>query len=122
MKKITEASDKWILARLYQTVKSATSQFENFEYAKARESIEDFFWNDFCDNYLEIVKVRSYGLNAQKIENIELRDDQKSSIQEKQQSAILTLHKTLENITKTLCAFHSASLRRALRQHIPSRI
>ncbi len=59
--KITEVMDKWILSRLNKTIKNTTEQFEEYEYSKARMAIEDFFWNDFCDNYLEIVKARSYG-------------------------------------------------------------
>ena len=41
-------------------LKDVTSALENYEYAVARECLEDFFWNDFCDNYLEIIKVRVY--------------------------------------------------------------
>lgn len=57
----TEILDKWILTRLNKTIKEAEKQFEVFEYCKARMAIEDFFWNDFCDNYLEMVKTRAYG-------------------------------------------------------------
>jgi valyl-tRNA synthetase len=52
--------DKWLLSRLHLAVKKATEELEKFEYCNAREAIEDFFWNDFCDNYLELVKVRIY--------------------------------------------------------------
>ncbi|MEI6187223.1 MAG: class I tRNA ligase family protein, partial [Alphaproteobacteria bacterium] len=38
-------------------------EFEAFEYCNARVAIEDFFWKDFCDNYLEIIKVRIYDEN-----------------------------------------------------------
>jgi valyl-tRNA synthetase len=102
IKNITQAADLWILARLQQTIKTATKEFEKFEYARAREAIEEFFWRDFCDNYLEICKVRSYGINAEKLAGIELSDRQKTEILAKQQSAILTLAICLNNLLKLL--------------------
>lgn len=59
--KITETLDKWILSRLQKTIIKATVDFEKFEYCDARVAIEEFFWKDFCDNYLELVKTRAYG-------------------------------------------------------------
>ena len=56
-------SDLWILSQLHKAVKIATAEFEAFEYCNARVAIEDFFWKDFCDNYLEIIKVRIYDEN-----------------------------------------------------------
>ncbi len=103
--KITEISDLWILSKLRKTILLATKDFEKFEYAKAREKIEDFFWNDFCDNYLEIVKVRSYGLEAQKLENQNFSDTQKEEIKSKQISAILTLKISLNKLLKLFSPF-----------------
>ena len=57
---IKEEMDKWILRKLYKTIEKATDEFELFEYSTARMAIEQFFWRDFCDNYLEIVKTRAY--------------------------------------------------------------
>lgn len=59
--RITEMLDKWILTRLHRTIAKATAEFERLEYCDARVAIEEFFWKDFCDNYLELVKVRAYG-------------------------------------------------------------
>jgi len=58
---ITETLDKWILSRLHKTIAKATQEFERFEYCDARVAAEEFFWKDFCDNYLELVKARAYG-------------------------------------------------------------
>ena len=102
---VSEASDKWIISRLQQVIQDATAQFEKFEYAKAREKIEEFFWNDFCDNYLEICKVRTYGLNAQKLEGQVLSDAEKETIVQKQQSAIFTLKYCLNNLLKLFAPF-----------------
>lgn len=58
---ITEVLDKWVLTRLHRAIAKATQEFERYEYSDARAVVEDFFWNDFCDNYLELVKSRVYG-------------------------------------------------------------
>ena len=102
---ITEASDLWILSRLSATIKKATEEFEKFEYARAREAIEYFFWNDLCDNYLEIVKVRAYGLKAEKYENISFSEEQKLKIAKEQQSGIVTLYHCLDGVIRLFAPF-----------------
>ncbi len=102
---ITEAADLWILSRLQQTAKRTTEEFGKFEYARAREAIEEFFWRDFCDNYLEICKVRSYGLAAEKLAGIEFSEAEKKEILAKQQSSILTLKICLNTLLKLLAPF-----------------
>ncbi len=53
-----EAFDRWILDRSTETAGRMAEAFKNYEYAQARQIFEDFFWRDFCDNYLEIAKKR----------------------------------------------------------------
>ncbi len=52
--------DRWVLSRLNKVIKESTEYFENYDYSKNKMEIENFFWNVFCDNYLEIVKGRLY--------------------------------------------------------------
>ena len=52
--------DAWILSKLNSLVKECTERFEVCEYGRAKNKTEVFFWNEFCDNYLEMVKYRLY--------------------------------------------------------------
>ena len=56
-----EVIDKWILSELQKVVKESTESFEKYEYSRTKQEVEKFFWNVFCNNYLEIVKGRLYG-------------------------------------------------------------
>ena len=57
---ITEPLDAAMLTRLAELVEDVTTAFDQFDYARALEITETFFWS-FTDNYIELVKSRAYG-------------------------------------------------------------
>jgi valyl-tRNA synthetase len=56
---ISRPVDLALMAGLGAVVDEATAAFEEFDYARALERTEAFFWS-FCDDYVELVKGRSY--------------------------------------------------------------
>ncbi len=52
--------DRWILQRVNETTIKATSLLEDYEIGQARHEIDNLFWKDFCDYYIEIAKERLY--------------------------------------------------------------
>lgn len=49
-------ADKWILARLNQTIEEVTELFEKFEFGEAGRKLYTFIWDDYCDWYIEMSK------------------------------------------------------------------
>ncbi len=88
-----EMSDKWILMRAKETAQKMVSSLDKFEFGVAMTEFEKFFWHDFCDNYLEMVKDRIY--KPEKYENGEA----------KKLSAQYALFKTLGAITKMVAPY-----------------
>ena len=50
--------DRWLLAELDRAIDTLTDRLANREFSKARDGLRSFFWNTFCDDYLEIAKQR----------------------------------------------------------------
>ena len=57
---ITASVDRALLRRLGDLVDEATRDLDGYDYARALQRTEEFFWR-FCDDYLELVKGRRYG-------------------------------------------------------------
>ncbi len=53
-------TDKWILSRFYEVVNEYMKHMEEFNFYQAVTALTNFFWEEFCDNYLEFVKYRVY--------------------------------------------------------------
>jgi len=57
--------DEWLLARQDAVIESLTEKLEDHQISKARNELRVFFWNTFCDDYLEIAKQRLDDENSQ---------------------------------------------------------
>jgi len=89
--KVTFALDRAMLVALADLVDETTAAFEGFDYARALERTESFFWR-FCDDYLELVKTRAYG--PQSDDGVELNpDDGALSARAALATALSTLHR-----------------------------
>lgn len=62
--KPTDLIDHAMLTRLAAVVDEATTALEQFDYARALERTEAFFWW-FCDDYVELVKTRAYSVGEE---------------------------------------------------------
>jgi valyl-tRNA synthetase len=49
--------DRWIYSRLNAAAKAMTDAFLSYRYNDAASTAEGFFWNDFCDWYVEATKL-----------------------------------------------------------------
>ena len=52
--------DRWMIERTNEAARDAAKLLYEYEIGSARHAIDELFWKDFCDNYIEIVKERLY--------------------------------------------------------------
>ncbi|MBU2008184.1 valine--tRNA ligase [Patescibacteria group bacterium] len=90
-KKNLEPIDKWIILKSQIAASEMADAFNNYEFGKARQIFEDFFWREYCDNYLEIIKGRVRSTSV---------DDET-----KRQSAQYALYQSFLNILKMSSPF-----------------
>ncbi len=56
---LTDLEDRWIVSRLNATAEKANRAIETHRYHEAADALWAFFWDDFCDWYLELIKLRT---------------------------------------------------------------
>lgn len=54
--KFTDAVDQWIIKELNSAIEKTTDHLTNYRINEAAKTTYEFFWHDFCDWYLEIIK------------------------------------------------------------------
>ena len=56
--KTSAVEDRWILSRLDRTVADVIRLMEDFQFGEAERQLHDFLWNEYCDWYIELAKIR----------------------------------------------------------------
>ncbi|MCR4337362.1 MAG: valine--tRNA ligase [Candidatus Omnitrophica bacterium] len=58
---------RWIISRFFTTLKNVEQAIEGYRFSEAETLIQDFFWGNFCDWYLEISKNKFTDSSVQKV-------------------------------------------------------
>ncbi|MDI9259858.1 valine--tRNA ligase [Alicyclobacillus sendaiensis] len=61
-----DLADRFILHRLGETIRRATSALEDYDVGEAARAVYEFTWDEFCDWYIEFAKINLYGDRAEK--------------------------------------------------------
>lgn len=85
---VTNGLDRSLLARLSTVIEDAKRAFDNYDYARALDITESFFWS-FTDDYVELVKDRAYGGHGEA----------------EQASVLATLATTLDSVLRLFAPF-----------------
>jgi valyl-tRNA synthetase len=51
-------ADRWIISRLNRTIQSVTGLLDDYQFGEAQRQLHDFIWNEYCDWYIELAKIR----------------------------------------------------------------
>jgi valyl-tRNA synthetase len=57
--------DRWMVSRLQRAIGAVTADLDSYDFSHAALELYRFFWSELCDWYLEIVKPRLYGGEAE---------------------------------------------------------
>lgn len=60
-----EPADRWIISKLNTLAKEMTENMDKYELGIAVQKVYDFIWDEFCDWYIEIAKLRTYQYDKQ---------------------------------------------------------
>ena len=60
-----EVADRWILSRLAELSARVDEGIDTYEFGETARALYDFFWNEFCDWYIELAKGRLNGGDAE---------------------------------------------------------
>jgi len=68
-KNLLEEEDKWIISRINTVIREVTTNLEKYELGIAAQNIYDFIWDEYCDWYIEMVKL-GYMVTIQKAKKL----------------------------------------------------
>jgi len=60
-RKNLDLADRWILSRLQKTIEDIRLGLNQFRFNDAARALYGFVWGEYCDWYLEMIKIRLYG-------------------------------------------------------------
>src|SRR5438477_11034057 len=107
--------DRWILSRLNKTASEVNTQLETYDFHGAVQSLYHFFWDDFCDWYIELSKATITAENDSPERNIA-----RARLISILEQSLRLLHPFMPYLTEELWqklpVNHSALLHQAYRQ------
>lgn len=92
-----ELRDRWILSRLNRTAQEVNAALEAYEFHAAVQALYHFFWDDFCDWYIELVKA-----DVTSEEDTPKRTEARSRLLSVLEQALRLLHPFMPYITEEL--------------------
>ena len=90
--------DKWIYSRLNHAAKTAREALDSYRYNDAASAMMEYFWNEFCDWYVEATKI-----NFKKGDDRE-KDRQASVLMNILEESLRLLHPYIPFVTEEIYA------------------
>ena len=64
-------ADRWILSRVNRTIETVEMHMQRYDLGLAGDALYEFIWNEYCDWYIELAKVRLYGTDLEAKKDVE---------------------------------------------------
>jgi valyl-tRNA synthetase len=91
-----ELADRWIRSRLAFTIDQVSVLFDAYRFSDVTRTLYEFLWNDYCDWYLELAKVRLQGTDTAR------RSLTQQVLIETLEQALRLMHPVMPYITESL--------------------
>jgi valyl-tRNA synthetase len=98
-------ADRWIISRLNKTAKAVNYALETYQFHEAVQLLYHFFWDDFCDWYIELKKDEIVGDEEKRREGDEEITNPQSAIRDPQLEARSRILSVLEQALRMLHPF-----------------